>query len=358
MYYWRYLANDQLPRSSNPTLMSLHQRNRIEAPKAEKEEKQEKIVLPAAANLQLPQSKAPPLKPEKSEYQKAYEKRLTEARIKGMYAWPTVKENGQGEVQTVHANGNGYGNGESLETPPTSRNPQFAGREREYNGNIWNTRWDQRSRGQMGVLKRPNSEYIVFTGTKIPVKLIETISTETEGQITAIVTQDVYDSATGRYKLIPYGSTFTGSYSTRVTRNQENLPTAWHLLTLRDGSDMRLPAFPGINLDGTAGIPIETDNHTWETMMAALGMTLTGAASQVAAQSGYSGSDINPGDALTNQAGRELNSTGRNVFSNGLHRPPTGRGAGGTDFYIVTTIPLEFDGPSQDTQQIAYGERR
>jgi hypothetical protein len=90
-------------------------------------------------------------------------------------------------------------------------------------------------------------------------------------------------------------------------------------------------------------------------MLAALGMTITGAAGQMATQGGYSGNDVDPGDAFSNQAGREMQSTGRRAFSQSLHRPPTGKGQSGTDFFVVVTTPLEFDGPFADEH---FADRR
>src|SRR3546814_3697838 len=58
----------------------------------------------------------------------------------------------------------------------------------------------------------PVSPYIVQAGSVIPAALITGIQSDLPGQIAAQVTQNVYDSPTGRILLIPQGSRLIGEY--------------------------------------------------------------------------------------------------------------------------------------------------
>ncbi len=55
-------------------------------------------------------------------------------------------------------------------------------------------------------LSRPASPFVVQAGTIIPAALITGIRSDLPGQITAQVTESVYDTPTGRAKLIPQGA--------------------------------------------------------------------------------------------------------------------------------------------------------
>ena len=55
-------------------------------------------------------------------------------------------------------------------------------------------------------LANPPSRYVVQAGAVIPAALITGIRSDLPGQVTAQVTENVYDSPTGRYLLIPQGS--------------------------------------------------------------------------------------------------------------------------------------------------------
>src|SRR5262249_12898688 len=55
-------------------------------------------------------------------------------------------------------------------------------------------------------ISRPASPFVVQAGTVIPAALITGIRSDLPGQITAQVTENVYDTPTGRVRLIPQGA--------------------------------------------------------------------------------------------------------------------------------------------------------
>jgi len=59
-------------------------------------------------------------------------------------------------------------------------------------------------------LANPASRYVVQAGAVIPAALITGIRSDLPGQVTAQVTENVYDSPTGRYLLIPQGAKLIG----------------------------------------------------------------------------------------------------------------------------------------------------
>src|SRR3989338_4878480 len=69
-------------------------------------------------------------------------------------------------------------------------------------------RWHLNSR-----LENPNSRFELRAGSSIPAVMISGISSELPGQIIGQVSQNVFDTATGKYLLIPQGTKLVGIYS-------------------------------------------------------------------------------------------------------------------------------------------------
>jgi type IV secretion system protein VirB10 len=71
------------------------------------------------------------------------------------------------------------------------------------------------------------SPYILQAGTVIAGVLNTKISSDLPGQIVGHVTQNVYDSPTGRYLLIPQGSLLFGAYNSSVSFGQQRTQIIW-----------------------------------------------------------------------------------------------------------------------------------
>ena len=65
-------------------------------------------------------------------------------------------------------------------------------------------------------LEPPTTPYILRTGAVIPALLLSAMDAELPGTVIAQVSQDVYDTPTGNYLLIPQGSRLVGEYSNAV----------------------------------------------------------------------------------------------------------------------------------------------
>jgi type IV secretion system protein TrbI len=67
-------------------------------------------------------------------------------------------------------------------------------------------------------LQTPRSPYQIMAGTIIPAALVTGINSDLPGEIIATVTQNVYDTVTGRYLLLPQGSRLLGQYESSDLR--------------------------------------------------------------------------------------------------------------------------------------------
>ena len=94
-------------------------------------------------------------------------------------------------------------------------------------------------------LEAPASPYIVQAGTVIPAALITGIRSDLPGQITAQVTETVYDSPTGQYLLIPQGARLIGQYDSSVAFGQSRVLLVWTGIIMPNGKSIVLERQPG-----------------------------------------------------------------------------------------------------------------
>jgi type IV secretion system protein VirB10 len=96
-------------------------------------------------------------------------------------------------------------------------------------------------------------EDAVWTGTVIPGILITSINTDLPGQVLARVTQNVYDSRTGRSLLIPQGSVLVARYDSSVSYAQSRVQIIWDVLIRPDGFQISLEGADGVDRAGMSG---------------------------------------------------------------------------------------------------------
>ena len=168
-------------------------------------------------------------------------------------------------------------------------------------------------------LVNPASRYIVQAGSVIPAALITGLRSDLPGQVTAQVTEHVYDSPTGRYLLIPQGSKLIGVYDSQVAFGQDRLLLVWTRLLLPDGRSIVLERQPGADTQGFAGLEDEVDHHWGRLFGAALLSTILGVGSQL----GANGNDNSVVQALRQGGSETLNQTGQQVVRRNLNIQPT-----------------------------------
>lgn len=134
-----------------------------------------------------------------------------------------------------------------------------------------------------GGLQLPASPYTVMASTVIPAALVTGINSDLPGQVVANVTEAVYDTATGRYLLIPQGSRLIGRYDSQVAFGQRRVLLVWTRLILPDASSIALDKLPGIDPAGYAGLEDGVDWH-WDRILAGAALsTLLGVGAELAA---------------------------------------------------------------------------
>jgi type IV secretion system protein VirB10 len=163
------------------------------------------------------------------------------------------------------------------------------------------------------------SPYVVQAGTVIPAALITGIRSDLPGQITAQVTEAVYDSPTGKYLLIPQGAKLIGQYDSSVAFGQSRVLLVWTRIIMPDGNSIVLERQPGADTQGYAGLEDEVDNHWGMLFKAAVLSTLL----SVGAEAGTSQDENNLVQAIRSGASNSISQTGSQIVQRQLNIQPT-----------------------------------
>ena len=197
-------------------------------------------------------------------------------------------------------------------------------------------------------LERPATPYIVRTGTVIPALLLSGIESELPGTIIAQVSQDVYDTPTGNYLLIPQGSRLVGEYSNAVHYGQSRIFVVWQRIIYPNGSALDIGAMPGADEQGEGGFHDKVNNHFLRMFGTALLMSAITAATNWATnhnQGGYNSNGYSASSALSEAVGQQLGQTTAALLEKNLSIAPTLTIRPGYRFNIVVTKDLEFRAP-------------
>ncbi len=125
------------------------------------------------------------------------------------------------------------------------------------------------------------SPFTLSAGSVISASLITGLNSDLPGLVTAQVTQNAYDSVTGRTLLIPQGSRLIGSYDSVVAFGQRRALLVWQRIILPDGSSIRIDNLPATDLSGYAGLSDRIDRHTWQLLKGVALSTLMGVGTEL-----------------------------------------------------------------------------
>ncbi len=109
-------------------------------------------------------------------------------------------------------------------------------------------------------VQAPASKTVLQAGAVIPAALLTGLRSDLPGQITAQVTEAVYDSPTGKILLIPQGARLIGQYDAQVAFGQSRALLVWNRLVMPNGRSIVLERQPGADPEGYAGLEDQVDN--------------------------------------------------------------------------------------------------
>jgi len=165
------------------------------------------------------------------------------------------------------------------------------------------------------VLARPVSPYTLTAGTVIAGSLITGIRSDLPGLVTAQVSENVFDSATGRILLVPQGARLIGKYDSVIAYGQKRALVVWQRIVMPDSSSLNLDNVPASDASGYAGLADKVDGHSWALLKGVVISTLLGFGSelQFSGQGGLAQAIRQSGQQNVAHAGDQLTSKTLNV---------------------------------------------
>ncbi|WP_343616922.1 TrbI/VirB10 family protein [Novosphingobium sp.] len=168
-------------------------------------------------------------------------------------------------------------------------------------------------------LTRPASPYTLTAGTVLSASLITGVNSDLPGLVVAQVTENAYDTATGRILLIPQGSRLIGSYDSVIAYGQKRALLVWQRIILPDGSSVRIDNVPASDMSGYAGLADKVDAHTWQLLKGVVLSTMLG----VSAQLSFGSDESDLLRALRESTQQSVSRAGDQIVGHALNIQPT-----------------------------------
>jgi len=130
-------------------------------------------------------------------------------------------------------------------------------------------------------LQKPVSPFTLMAGSIIPASLVTGLNSDLPGFVIGQVTENVYDTVTGRYLLVPQGTKVIGKYDSVVAFGQKRALVIWQRLIRPDGSSLVIDNLPATDEGGYAGLEDQVDYHTWSLLKGVALASLLGVGSQL-----------------------------------------------------------------------------
>jgi type IV secretion system protein VirB10 len=160
---------------------------------------------------------------------------------------------------------------------------------------------------------------VLTAGSTIAAALMTGLNSDLPGQVVAQVTEDVFDSVTGRTRLIPQGSRLIGSYDDKVGYGETRALLVWTRLILPDGRSLELDRLAGTDGAGRSGLTDRIDNHWGSMLKAGAVSTLLGVGAAIT-ELGENGEIAN---AIRDSAGQTIGRAGDRIVEKQLGVQPT-----------------------------------
>ncbi|HIF0302579.1 TPA: TrbI/VirB10 family protein [Legionella pneumophila] len=208
-------------------------------------------------------------------------------------------------------------------------------------------RWDLHS-----TVEAPRTPFVLRAGAVIPGIMISGVKPDLPGQIIGQVSQNVYDTATGKYLLFPQGTRLIGMYSNEVSYGQSSVLIAWQRLVFPDGKALDIGSMPGGDSAGFAGFHDQVNNHYVRLFGSALLMSGVVAGitySQNPTQTGAFGQPAQPtaGSVMSAALGQELGQVTSQMIAKNLNIAPSLTIRPGYEFNVIVVKDMTFTKPYQ-----------
>lgn len=189
------------------------------------------------------------------------------------------------------------------------------------------------------------SHFELKRGSVIPATMITGLNSDLPGRISAQVSRNVYDSATGKRLLIPQGTKLFGRYDSKVSFGQQRVLVVWTDLIFPNGSTLNIGGMPGTDAEGYGGFSDKVDRHLWRTFGSAALVAIIGAGIDMSMPDGSTlATRDTASDAVRRNFAESFGRVAEEAISQNLRVQPTIKIRPGYQFNVLVDQDMIFPG--------------
>ena len=200
--------------------------------------------------------------------------------------------------------------------------------------------------------KKPRSPYEVKAGSYIPAALITGINSDLPGSVNAQVTENVYDTVTGNYLLIPQGAKLVGEYNSSLSFGQQRVQVVWNRIIFPDGKSIDLEKIQGVDIAGFSGFQDKVDNHYLRIYGNAILLSLMGAGYDILNKKAEQSTD--PRETVAASVGQKLADVSGKTLQKNMDVQPTLIIDPGYKFKIIVMKDMVLENIEDAQGTLAY----
>ncbi|MEZ5930120.1 MAG: TrbI/VirB10 family protein [Parvularculaceae bacterium] len=185
-------------------------------------------------------------------------------------------------------------------------------------------------------IEDPVTPFEVMAGTVIPACLITGVNSDLPGTVIAQVTQNVYDTVTGQYLLVPQGARLIGRYDSVIAFGQSRALLVWTRIIYPDGASIQIDNIPASDVAGYSGLRDAVDFHTFRLLKGIVLSTLLGVGTELS----FDQSESDIVEALRESAQNSANQAGQRIVQRNLDIQPTIRIRPGWPLRVIVNKDL------------------
>ena len=125
------------------------------------------------------------------------------------------------------------------------------------------------------------SPWLISSGSVIAASLITGLNSDLPGLVVGQVSENIYDSVTGRTLLIPQGARLIGRYESDTAYGQQRAFVVWQRIIWPNGASLALEDAPASDASGYAGIRDRVDAHGLQLIKGVALSTLLGVGTEL-----------------------------------------------------------------------------
>jgi len=188
------------------------------------------------------------------------------------------------------------------------------------------------------------SPYEINAGWEIPAVMEQGLNSDLPGEVKALVTSNVYDTATGQFVLIPQGARLVGEYNSQLAYGQDGVQVVWNRLIYPDGSSLDLSGMLGQDEHGFSGFRDKVDHHYKRLVGFAVLTSLFAAASDISQNQNRSVLVYpSPGEVAGSAVGQQVSDLGAQITRKNLNVQPAVKIPVGYRFNVRVNRDIVFD---------------